>query len=87
MLFVQGEVRKVIEFKSKKGNSLYKLKVELERYDLEIFVLPTLYKDIEEIKNCVGSKMNLPVFLNTDISEDKTKVYRNFVLFEMPTKA
>lgn len=84
MLFVRGELRKVLDFKSKKGTDLYKLKVELERYDLEIFVLPNLYNDIESLKSKVGSTLDFPVFLNTDISEDKLKVYKNYVLFEMP---
>lgn len=84
MLFLKGELRKVISFNSKKNVEYFKLKVELEHFDVEVFVAPKLYEQIEDIKSMIGKRVELPVYLKCVISEDKTKVYQNYSIAVMP---
>lgn len=84
MLILQGEFRKVISFKSKSDKELYKLKIELERYDVEVFVPSKFHAEIENFKSYIGKKVSFPIYLNVEISEDKTKIYKNYVLASLP---
>ncbi|MEZ8259379.1 hypothetical protein AB6C49_18610 [Vibrio cyclitrophicus] len=86
MLLLRGELRKVMSFKSKDEREFYKLKVELEHFDVEVFVAPKLYERIEELKSMIAQKIEFPVFLKCKVSEDGTKVYQNYSVAEMPVK-
>lgn len=84
MLYIEGELRKVMSFKSKDGREFFKLKVELEHFDVEVFVAPKLYEEIEKIKSMIAKQIKIAVFLKCKVSEDKLKVYQNYSVAEMP---
>ncbi|MHA2814998.1 hypothetical protein [Vibrio campbellii] len=84
MLYLKGELRKVISFNSKKGDEFYKLKIELEHFDVEVFLASKLYEQIEEVKNMIGSKVEIPVYLKCVISDDNSKVYQNYSTSVLP---
>ncbi|MEC6897448.1 hypothetical protein [Photobacterium piscicola] len=84
MLFYRGELRKVINFKSKAGNDLYKIKVELSHFDVEIFIPKKYYDQIEKFENNISKTLDFPIYFNCQISDDKTKVYKNYCLADLP---
>ena len=84
MFLVNGEFRKLISFKSKEDKEFYKIKMELENFDIEVFVPSKYYNEISNLESLKSKNVTLHIYINTSINKDNTKAYLSYVLAEFP---